>query len=146
MLLGLGFGLLFPRVYLVLITTGGFALIFTYAVIMASHIRFRKKNGCPPEGKCQMPGYPYTSWIALISMIIVLLSMPFIPGQGVGLIAGIVMVVLFSGVYLAMKFLTRSHADFPMEKGFERMKVQPSLLTEFSEELREKDDEKETNK
>ena len=105
MLLGLAFGLLFPRVYLVLITTGGFALIFTYAVIMASHIRFRKKNGCPPVGKCQMPGFPYTSWIALISMIIVLLCMPFIPGQGVGLIAGIVMVVFYSGVYVAMKFL-----------------------------------------
>ena len=36
------FGLLFPRAYLVLITSSGFALIFTYAVIMASHIRFRK--------------------------------------------------------------------------------------------------------
>ena len=85
MLVGLGFGLLFPRVYLVLITTGGFALIFTYAVIMASHIRFRKENGCTLDGVCQMRGYPYTSWTALISMIIVLMRMPFIPGQGVGL-------------------------------------------------------------
>nr|WP_269320631.1 amino acid permease [Bacillus sp. UNC41MFS5] len=56
MLVGLGFGLLFPRVYLVLITTGGFALIFTYAVIMASHIRFRKRNGCPPEGSVKCAG------------------------------------------------------------------------------------------
>ena len=115
MLLGLGFGLLFPRVYLVLIATGGFALIFTYAIIMATHISFRKSNGCPPEGKCQMPGYPYTSWIALISMIIVLLSMPLIPGQGVGLIAGLVMVAFYSLVYLAVKY--KSGAKTRMNKG-----------------------------
>ena len=145
MLLGLAFGLLFPRVYLVLITTGGFALIFTYAVIMASHIRFRKKNGCPPVGKCQMPGFPYTSWIALISMIIVLLCMPFIPGQGVGLIAGIVMVVFYSGVYVAMKFLTRNQNEFTPEK-VQSNKIQPSFVTEFSKELTEEDHEKEENK
>ncbi|MED4226401.1 amino acid permease [Neobacillus cucumis] len=69
MLLGLGFGLLFPRVYLVLISTSGFTLIFTYAVIMASHIRFRKRAGCPPEGICQVKGFPYTSYIALISLV-----------------------------------------------------------------------------
>ena len=28
--------------------------IFTYAVIMATHIRFRKRNGCPQDGKCQI--------------------------------------------------------------------------------------------
>lgn len=145
MLLGLGFGLLFPRVYLVLISTGGFALIFTYAVIMASHIKFRKKNGCPPEGKCQMPGFPLTSWVTLISMVIVLFSMPLIPGQGVGLIAGIVMVVFFSFTYLAKRFVTKYQAEFHKQKGLYRKNVQPSLLTEFSSELSEKDDEKEKN-
>lgn len=133
MLVGLGFGLLFPRVYLVLITTGGFALIFTYAAIMASHIRFRKRNGCPPEGLCQMRGYPYTSWIALISMIVVLLCMPFIPGQGVGLAAGISMVLIYSLIYFAMRFRRGTLEKTPSKKGL--YKNQPSLLTEFSEEL-----------
>ena len=120
-------------------------MIFTYAVIMASHIRFRKKNGCPPVGKCQMPGFPYTSWIALISMIIVLLCMPFIPGQRVGLIAGIVMVVFYSGVYVAMKFLTRNQNEFTTEK-VQSNKIQPSFVTEFSKELTKEDHEKEENK
>ncbi|MDF2606784.1 MAG: amino acid permease, partial [Bacillales bacterium] len=104
MLMGLSFGLLFPRVYLVLITTGGFALLFTYAVIIASQIRARKVNGCPPEGKCQLPGFPYTSWIALISMLGIFISMPFIPGQVTGLVTGISMVVFYSFVYLGIKF------------------------------------------
>lgn len=142
MLLGLGFGLLFPRVYLVLITTGGFAMIFTYVVIMASHIRFRKKSGCPPEGKCQMPGYPYASWIALISMIIILLSMPLIPGQVTGLIAGIVMVIFYSLIYIAMKSRIISKAKFKNKQGLHTKNYRTELLTEFSKELIENDDEK----
>lgn len=100
MLLGLGLGLLIPKVYLFLISSGGFALLFTYAVITATHIRFRKKHGCPPEGKCQMPGYPYTSWIVLLTMIIIIMSMPFIPGQESGLIAGIIMTISYLFIYL----------------------------------------------
>ena len=103
MLLGLGFGLLFPRIYLFLISASGFALLFTYAVIMATHIRFRKRNGCPPDGKCQMPGFPYMSWIGLISMIIIILSMPLISGQTSGLVIGLVMVIISSLIYVGMK-------------------------------------------
>jgi len=106
MLVGLGIGLLFPSIYLFLISSGGFAMLFTYAAILATHIRFRKRNGCPPEGKCQMPGYPYTSWFALISMIVIIISMPLISGQASGLIAGIIMVALYSAIYLLMKIIT----------------------------------------
>lgn len=109
MLIGLGIGFIFPKVYIFLISSGGFALLFTYAVIIASHIRLRKKNGCPPEGKCQMHGFPYTSWITLISMIIIIFSMPFIPDQVSGLIAGIAITVIYLVVYLIMKFLTKSN-------------------------------------
>lgn len=146
MLLGLGFGLLFPRAYLVLITSGGFALLFTYAVIMASHIRFRGRKGCPPEGKCQMPGYPYTSWIALVSMIIILLSMPLIPGQSTGLITGIVMVVLYSFIYFVVRLRTRSHGKGMINRGLLNQRHQTSMITEFSEELIDKKDEKEKDK
>lgn len=103
MLLALAGGLLLPRVYLFLISSGGFALLFTYAVIMATHLRFRKENGCPPKGNCQMPWYPYTSWIAFVSLILIILSMPFISGQGSGLIAGLLMVTFFTGAYYVQK-------------------------------------------
>jgi L-asparagine transporter-like permease len=141
MLLGLGFGLLFPRVYLVLITTGGFALLFTYTVIIASHIRFRNRNGCPPEGICQMPGFPYTSWIALVSMIVILLSMPFIEGQGTGLVAGIAMVVIYALIYFAVRSRNKAKAGKKIEKAQTTTPYQPSLLTEFSDELVDKNPE-----
>jgi hypothetical protein len=90
-----------------------------------------------------MRGYPYTSWIALISIIIVLASMPFIPGQGVGLVAGIVMVVIYSLIYYVMRISVRSKAENLTKKGDPMIKKQPALLTEFSQELNGKIDEKE---
>jgi L-asparagine transporter-like permease len=99
---------------------------------MASHIRFRKRAGCPPEGICQVKGYPYTSYIALISLVVVLLSMPLIPGQGTGLVAGIVMVVLYAAIYFVTRFRTSTQ-----NKHTARMRPQRNseLVTEFSEEL-----------
>ncbi|MFB6467833.1 amino acid permease [Cytobacillus sp. Hz8] len=144
MLLGLGFGLLFPRVYLVLITTGGFALLFTYAVIMASHIRFRNRDGCPPDGICQMPGFPYTSWAALISLILILLSMPLISGQGTGLIAGMVMVAGYALIYLAVRSRIKTKAVSHESKHIKLEIFQPKLLTEYSQELRVKENKKTT--
>lgn len=105
MLSGLALGLLLPRVYLFLISSGGFALLFTYAMIMATHIRFRKEHGCPPKGKCQIPWYPYSSWVVMICMVLILISMPFISGQSSGLIAGILMIALYSGFYMIHKRL-----------------------------------------
>jgi L-asparagine transporter-like permease len=142
MLLGLGLGLLIPRVYLFLISAGGFALLFTYAVIMATHIRFRKKNGCGPDGKCQMPGYPYTSWIALISMIIIILSIPFISGQSSGLIAGLIMIALYSLIYIAIRLVNRSEKNTTTNKNFKYNRYQWRLLSEFSKELTDEVNEK----
>lgn len=135
MLLGLGLGLLFPRIYLFLISSSGFALLFTYAVIMATHIRFRKRNGCPPDGKCQMPGYPYASWIGLISMIVVILSMPLISGQASGLIIGLIMTALYSLIYIGMKAFSNSERSRSRNMGISRKVNQSKLATEFSEEL-----------
>jgi L-asparagine transporter-like permease len=144
MLLGLGIGLLLPRVYLFLISSGGFALLFTYAVIMATHIRFRKRNGCPPDGKCQMPGYPFTSWITLVSMIIIILSMPLIPGQASGLIAGIIMIILYSIIYTVIRLTKGFRTKGINYRGLENKRFQSGFSTEFSKELTEdiKKDEK----
>lgn len=129
MLLGLGLGLLFPRVYLFLISSGGFALLFTYAVIMATHLRLRRKYGCPPNGKCQLWGFPFTSLLVLIVLIIAILSMPFVSGQETGLIAGLVMVAFYTLCYLAVRHYSRKNEpvkaqDFP--SGLSRLSMESS--------------------
>jgi L-asparagine transporter-like permease len=128
------------------VSSGGFALLFTYAAILATHIRFRKKNGCPPEGKCQMPGYPYASWIALISMIIIILSMPFISGQSSGLIAGLIMLVTYMLIYMVMKFISTSKKNNATKKRVNIKKYHARTLTEFSKELTKEVKIKEKNK
>jgi L-asparagine transporter-like permease len=146
MLAGLGLGLLFPRVYLFLVSSGGFAILFTYAVIMATHMRLRKKCGCPPDGKCQLWGYPYTSLIVLIILIAAIFSMPFVAGQTSGLIAGIILVIFFTGTYTIIKYYKTSRAE-QTDKKFEKVHdrgIFPTNLgysAEFSKGLSEFEDE-----
>jgi len=125
---------------------GGFAILITYAVIIATHIRFRKKYGCPPEGKCQMPGYPYASWIVLSVIFIAIVSMPFIPGQEPGMIAGILMVVSFTCIYVGLKFSKRSVKDMSGYPGLINKGYQIGSSTEFSKELTQKVDQMDKDK
>ena len=104
MLAALGLGFMLPKqVYIFLVSSGGFSLLFTYFIILITHYKFRKTNGCPPQGKCRFPGYPYTSWVAIAAILIIIVSMPFIKGQGLGLLAGLALVVIYSLVYLVFK-------------------------------------------
>ncbi|QXM06173.1 amino acid permease [Crassaminicella indica] len=104
MLLALGMSFILPKkVYLFLISSGGFSLLFTYLIILATHYKFRKCEGCPPRGNCQLIGYPYTSWIAIILLIAIIGSMPLIKGQGLGLIAGLSLVAFYSLCYFISK-------------------------------------------
>jgi L-asparagine transporter-like permease len=104
MLVGLGLGFMLPKqVYIFLVSSGGFAILFVYVVILATHYKLRKENGCPPQGNCQLPGYPVTSWLALASSIFIIMSMPLIPGQSAGLLAGLMLVFLFIGIYFVNK-------------------------------------------
>ena len=135
MLASLWFGLLLPRVYLFLLSAGGFAILFTYASIMASHIRLRKKFGCPPMGKCQMRGFPYTSGFVLAMLIIAILSMPFVKGQLSGLIAGIVFIIFFEFAFSVMKFFrSRNKAGIVLPSV-----RNPGFATEFAEEITDND-------
>ncbi|MBH1939682.1 amino acid permease [Mobilitalea sibirica] len=135
MLAALGLGLMLPSVYLFLISSGGFALLFTYTVILATHIRFRKRNGCPPDGKCQMPLYPYTSWFALLSLIGIIASIPFISGQAPGLIAGLIMISFYSVIYVVIRNVGKSQVKTLSSHGMIHKNYRVRAAEEFSEEL-----------
>lgn len=93
------------EVYRFLASSGGYSLLFTYLVILLSHYRYRKKNGCPPKGKCQLPGYPFSSYIAIVSLIIIITSMPLVEGQGYGLLAGIFITIMYSVIYIIRRII-----------------------------------------
>ncbi len=113
MLLAVSLGYILPgQIYIFLVSSGGFSLLFAYVIILATHYRYRKINGCPPRGKCQLPGFPYTSMLALAGLVLAILSMPFIPGQGSGLYVGLILVALYLALFYVFKILpgkTRQH-------------------------------------
>lgn len=131
MLVSLFVGLLFPKVYLFLISSGGFAVIFTYVILMLTHIRFRKINGCP-EGKCRLGGYPYSSLFTLIGLLIALVSMPFVSGQTSGFLAGILLVAFFCICYLVVQFLARRLLG---NQNYNKKDLSRPYVTEFSKEF-----------
>jgi L-asparagine transporter-like permease len=144
MLVSLGLGLLLPaNVYTFLVSSGAFAMLFTYAVIVASHMRFRRENGC--SGACQLPGYPYTSWFALVSLVIIILCMPFVEGQGAGLAAGLMLVVIFTGTYQLVKLRRNRLAVVGLEhrQPLRLGNLRPGTAIETSEELLPNKQEKE---
>jgi AAT family amino acid transporter len=122
MLAGLGLGLLLPeQVYVFLVSSGGFSLLFSYFVILLTHYKLRRTQGCPPRGKCQLPGYPVTSMLALGSIVLIFVSMPLIPGQGAGLFAGLGFVALYSLIFLVTRRSPRQEgrAIRPVDMQFE---------------------------
>lgn len=132
MFIGLVIGLLFPKVYLFLISSGGFALMFTYAAIVASQIRMQKKK---------RKKYTYASWFTLVVLIGVICSMPFVQGQFAGLVAGSLIVLLYSLIYVSMKYY----------EGAKKLKYQDmknsniNLFTEFSKELGKNEENQKQN-
>ncbi len=107
MLAGVALAFILPsRIYIFLVSSGGFALLFTYVVIMATHYKYRKLHGCPPKGHCQLKGFPFTTLIGLFSLILIILSMPLIPGQGSGLVAGLTLVIFYTVIYIAFRSFT----------------------------------------
>jgi AAT family amino acid transporter len=100
MLIGVSMSYILPdRIYIFLVSSGGFSLLFVYLIIMLTHLRFRQRSGCPPQGHCQLAGYPYTTWVAIIGLTAAIVTMPLIPGQGPGLFAGLVLIVIYSIAY-----------------------------------------------
>jgi AAT family amino acid transporter len=97
MLAGVSLSLILPKqVYIFLVSSGGFTLLMAYLIIMLTHLRFRARYGCPPAGHCQMRGYPWTTWITIVCLVLVIATMPLIPGQGAGLMAGLLLIVFYS--------------------------------------------------
>jgi len=104
MLLGLGLAFMLPKdIYIFLVSSGGFSLLFTYLIILITHNKFRQMKGCPPKGQCQLSGYPYTSWLAIGGLVVVIASMPLVKGQGTGLLAGLLLVGFYSIIYILSK-------------------------------------------
>ena len=132
MLMALWIGMLFPHVYLFLISAGGFSILFVYAMIMATHIRFQKKQLLPAHGVRQRSVFPYSSLFTLLALLAVIIGMPFVAGQGTGMIAGGMILILYTTAFLTLR-IHRSHQSGDLYQVIRKSRLQPELSEELGE-------------
>ncbi|MDF2627058.1 MAG: amino acid permease [Symbiobacteriaceae bacterium] len=86
-------------VYVLLVSSAGFALLFSYLMILLSQLVLRNREGCRP-GACAMPGFPWSTWVGILLLVGAIAGMPLVPGQGPGLVAGIGLLLFFALAYM----------------------------------------------
>ncbi|HYF76680.1 MAG TPA: amino acid permease [Symbiobacteriaceae bacterium] len=100
MMIGVVLSYILPRgVYVLLVSSAGFALLFSYLMILLSQLVLRNREGCRP-GACAMPAFPWATWAGIIMLVGAIAGMPLVPGQGPGLVAGISMLLFFALAYM----------------------------------------------
>lgn len=97
---------IFPsKVFVVLAGASGFTAMFNWLTISITHFFYRRKTlkEKPERLKYKVPGYPYTTVLAGILIIIIFATSPLYPGQVSGLIGSIILFSALIVLYLLMK-------------------------------------------
>jgi L-asparagine transporter-like permease len=84
---------LVPKTAFLFITgIGGFGFLFSWLIISLSQIYMRRRVLArdPSALKFKMPGYPYTSWMTVALISVVIFTLPFVPEQRIGFVSGLV--------------------------------------------------------
>lgn len=90
---------LFPqRAYLVLVGTSLFAGVYVWAMILLTHLRFRRAHA-GEVAAIALPAFPLLNWLALAGLAVVTVSTWFVPGMRVTLLAGLPWLAVISLVY-----------------------------------------------
>lgn len=93
------------KVFVILAGASGFTAMFNWLTISATHIFYRKKTlkEKPEKLKYKAPGYPYTTVLIGILIIIVFMTSPLYPGQVSGLIGSIVLLAALIIAFFLLK-------------------------------------------
>lgn len=94
-------------VFIILAGASGFTAMVNWLTISVTHFFYRKKTlkEKPEKLKFKAPGYPYTSILAVILIIIVFATSPLYPGQVSGLIGSILLFFILLIIYRLIKAL-----------------------------------------
>jgi len=102
LLIVVGISYVLPKEVLVYIaSTAGVALILNWLFIALAYFRFRQRVTLSlSERRVRLPGFPYVPIAAGIILLIALLTSALNQDQLVGLVAGIIILLSFSGLYI----------------------------------------------
>lgn len=93
------------RVFVVLAGASGFTAMFNWLTISITHFFYRRKTlrERPERLKYKAPGYPFTSFLAVVLIIAVFATSPLYPGQISGLAGSIILFFTLIVLYFIMK-------------------------------------------
>ncbi|MGJ7902094.1 amino acid permease [Lysobacter sp. 1R34A] len=113
LLFGVLLNYLAPKEVFVWVTSiSTFGAIWTWAVILVSHMRFRKALSAEERARLafRMPMYPVASWVALAFLVLVVGLMAYFPDTRVALYVGPAFLILLVVLYYAVGFHKRDSA------------------------------------
>ncbi len=101
---------------------GGFGFLFSWLIISLSQIYMRPRliRRNPSALKFKMPGFPYTSWLTVLLVAGVILTLPFVPGQRIGFVSGIAWLAAVS-VYWVVSCQKRFSPRLVASKGISKL-------------------------
>lgn len=101
LLIVVGISYLLPqKIFVYIAGTAGVALILNWLIIALTHFRFRQRVKLSPgERQLKYPGFPYTTLLAVVLLLVVLSTSALSRNQLVGLAVGSIILMLFSGSY-----------------------------------------------
>ncbi|AFM40684.1 gamma-aminobutyrate permease-like transporter [Desulfosporosinus acidiphilus SJ4] len=102
LLVVVGISYLLPeKIFVYIASTAGAALILNWLIIALTYYRFRQRaNLRPGKGQPTYPGFPGTTIAASLLLSLALATSAFNGSQLVGLVAGVLILMFFSGLYI----------------------------------------------
>jgi AAT family amino acid transporter len=102
LLIGVVLNYLVPeKVFMYVTSISTFGAIWTWSMILLSQLKFRKslKPGESKKLKYKLPLYPFTSYLSLAFLVLVVGLMAFFPDTRIALIVGPAWILLLVGIY-----------------------------------------------
>lgn len=93
------------KVFIILASASGFTAMFNWLTISVTHFFYRRKTlrEAPEKLKFKAPGYPFTTILLVILIIMVFATSPLYKGQVSGLIGSIALFAALVAVYFIMR-------------------------------------------
>jgi L-asparagine transporter-like permease len=87
------------RAFMIMIAGAYFQILFVWVAVLLAYVVFRRRYKAVQRPLCVLRGHPYTTLIAILVLIGILITTWWLPYMKVTLLSGIIWVVLASGYY-----------------------------------------------
>lgn len=101
--------LLPDKIFIILVGASSFTAMLNWLTIFTTHILYRRKTlrEKPEKLKFKVPGYPFTSILAILLILLVLASTAYYPTQWGGLAGAFLLFFAFIGLYFVLKKMNK---------------------------------------